>query len=344
MASHDISPHRAVFVTDRPTIHQQSALDAAPDWLEITMLESPERRAVADALANAEFMISERAGEIDAQLIRDAPNLKLIQRLGTRSHDIDLAAARDAGVVVCCQPLHQSVAVAEHTMALILALVKRLRDVTEETVSGHDWGPPVPTDANTFAINWSERLGISTLHGATVGIVGLGEIGTQLTFRLQAFGSDVVYHNPTRLPETFEEEQGVRYATLVDLLGHCDIVCLLVPCSDHTTAMTDHNFLAAMRPGTILVSTGASTTLDEDAVADAYRSGHLAGVATDGYRWEPIRADNPLLSLAEDRRANVILTPHCALGNMELGTALRAADYANIVNFIAGRPLLDRLV
>jgi len=316
---------------------------AAPEWLDITMLESPDRKAIIDALVGAEFMISERAGEIDAEMIRGATGMKLIQRLGTRSHDIDLAAAANAGVVVCCQPLQQSVAVAEHTMALILALVKRLRDVTEETVSGHDWGSPIKSDANTFAINWSDRQGITTLDGAKVGIIGLGEIGTQLALRLQPFGSDVVYHNPTRLPRAIEQEQGVRHASLPDLLAECQIVCLVVPSSERTDGITDRRFLDMMRPGCILVSTGASTTLDEAAVADAYLDGRLSGVATDGYRWEPVRADNPLLALAEDRRANVILTPHCALGNMELGLTLRAADYTNIINFTSGRPLIHRL-
>ncbi len=343
MISDNSHTHRAVFVTDRPAIHQQLALKAAPDWLEISMLESPSRETVVDALDGAEFLISERAGEIDAEMIRGASSLKLIQRLGTRSHDIDLTAAAEAGVVVCCQPLQQSVAVAEHTMALILALVKRLRDVTEETISGHDWGPPVESDANTFAINWSDRQGITSLHGTTIGIVGLGEIGTQLALRLQPFGSDVVYHNPNRLPEEVEKEQGVRWASLTDLLAECRIVCLIVPSSDQTDAMTGREFIDTMRPGSILVSTGASTTLDEQAVADAYLDGRLSGVATDGYRWEPIRSDNPLLALARDRRANVILTPHCALGNMELGLSLRSADYANIINFTSNRPVVNRL-
>jgi len=343
MASQAQAGHQTVFVTDRPLIHQQTALEAAPDFLNITMLESPDRQTIVDALAGAEFMISERAGLIDAAMIRSAPHLKLIQRLGTRSHDIDLAAAAEAGVAVCCQPLQQSVAVAEHTMALILALVKRLRDVTEETISGNDWGPPIPTDANTFAINWSDRQGILSLHGATIGIVGLGEIGTQLAMRLRPFGADVVYHNPSKLPDSLEREQGVRWAPLGDLIAEADVICLLVPSSDQTEGMTDHEFLAATKPGAILVSTGASTTLDEAAVADAYRSGQLSGVATDGYRFEPIRPDNPLISLADDPRANVILTPHCALGNMELGIALRSADYVNIINFLSEHPLLDRL-
>ncbi len=344
MSSTRSHSHRSVFVTERPLVHQNLALEAAPDWLDITMLESPDRETIVAALDGADFMISERSGVIDAEMIRSATNLQLIQRLGTRSHDIDLTAAEQAGVAVCCRTLATSMAVAEHTMALVLSLVKRLRDTTEETVSGHDWGDPALTDANSFVINWSQRQGITMLHGATVGIMGFGEIGTQLAMRLRAFGSDVVYHNPNRLPEALEREQGIRYASFEGLLGESDIVCMLVPSSDQTDGITSPDFLAAMKPGSILVSTGASTTLDEDAVAAAYKSGHLAGVATDGYQWEPVRADNPLLKLADDRRANVILTPHCALGNMILGVEFRAGDYLNIVNLVEGRPLQDRIV
>ncbi len=339
-----MATHKTVFVTERPPVHQATAIEAAPETLDITMLASPSRAEIVAALTDAEFLVSERSGRIDAEMIRSAPDLKLIQRLGTRSHDIDLAAAKDAGVVVCCQPLEQSIAVAEQTMALVLALVKRLRDVTEETVSGNDWGPPVASDANTFAINWSNRQGIGSLHDSTVGIIGFGEIGTQLAVRLRAFGAEIVYNNTTRLPDHVERNEGIRYASLSELLEQCNVVCLLVPSSPLTDSMTNDEFLSRMQPGSILVSTGASTTLDEEAVANAYRSGHLAGVATDGYLHEPIRADNPLLSLAADRRANVILTPHCALGNMQLGLSLRAADYTNVSNYLNGRPLMNRLV
>ena len=92
------------------------------------------------------------------------------------------------------------------------------------------------------------------------------------------------------------------------------MVVLLLPHSVDTARMVDAGFLRRMRPGSFLINGGASTLLDEEAVADAYRAGDLARVATDGYAWEPVRPDNPLAALAADPRANVVLTPHSALG------------------------------
>ena len=340
--------HRTVFTTDRPLIHRELALEAAPPRLDIEMLVSPDRATLIAALAGAEFLISERAGLIDAEVVAAGRELRLIQRLGSRVHDIDLDAARESGVPVCTWPLAQSTMVAEHAMALILALVKRLGEsmavMTGEVDGDRDWGEPRECDAVTFAINWSGRTGITMLTDTTVGIVAMGEIGTELARRLRAFGCRVLYHNRNRLPEWAEERLGVRYRTRDELLGESDVVCLLLPHSEESTGLTDAGFLARMRPGAMLVSCGASTTLDEDAVADALGSGHLAGVATDGHRWEPPRPDAPLVALARDPRANVVLTPHTAQGDIRLTAELRAPEFSNLVALLDGRPLRHRVV
>ncbi len=335
--------HRTVYVTSRPRIHRDLALAAAPAELDIEMLVSPAKADVASAVAGAEFLVSDRTGDIDADIIAAGTRLRLIQRLGARCHDIDLDAAKAAGIPVCCWPLMQSAMVAEHTMMLVLALAKRLRDSMNVLVEDRDWGRPQECDANTFAMNWTQRSGISMLTGTTVGIVAMGEIGTELARRLRVFGCEVRYHNRRRLPATAENRIGVQYLPLDDLLAECRIVCLLVPYSPETVAMTDEAFLEKLRPGALLVSCGASTTLDEPAVADAYVRGHLGGVATDGHRWEPARPDGPLVVLSRDPAANVVLTPHSAQGNLQLTAEMRAPEYTNLVNVLAGNPLLHRV-
>jgi lactate dehydrogenase-like 2-hydroxyacid dehydrogenase len=107
--------------------------------------------------------------------------------------------------------------------------------------------------------------------------------------------------------------------------------------------MTDVAFLAKMRPGALLVSCGASTTLDERAVADAYASGHLGGLATDGHRWEPVQPDGPLVTLSREPTANVVLTPHSAQADLELTAEMRAPEFTNLTNLLAGRPLEHRV-
>ena len=338
-----MSRHRTVYVTSRPQIHRDMALEAAPGALDIDLLVAPDKATIIEALAGAEFLVSDRAGDIDADIIAAGRDLRLIQRLGARCHDIDLDAAAAAGVPVCCWPLPQSAMVAEHTMMLVLALAKRLRDSMNVMIDGSDWGTPQECDANTFAMNWTRRSGISMLTGETVGIVAMGEIGTELALRLRVFGCEVRYHNRRRLPTRAEDRIGVQYRPLDELLAECRIVCLLVPYSPETVGMTDATFLEKMQPGALLVSCGASTTLDEQAVADAYVRGGLGGVATDGHRWEPARPDGPLVLLSRDPAANVVLTPHSAQGNLQLTAEMRAPEYTNLVRILAGEPLLHRV-
>lgn len=335
--------HKTVYITARAPRHQRVALEAAPAALDIVMLESPSRETVLAELTDAEFLVSERSGVVDAGMIAAGPHLRLIQRIGSLAHDIDLEAARGAGVPVCCWPLRGCVMVAEHVIAQILALAKRLREVSHIAMQAGDWGQSRQCDENTFAYNWSGRSGFRGLMDSTVGIVGFGEIGAEVARRLRAFHSRVLYHKRSRLPQAVERDLGVEYADLDAVRARSDFLCILVPHSSATGRMVDRDFIAGMKPGACLVSTGASTVLEEADVAEAVRSGHLGGLATDGYLWEPIRADNPLLELTRDPLANVLLTPHTAAGEQSGSLNLRVSEYTNLVNVLEGRPLLHRL-
>ena len=335
-----MAPHRTVYVTQRAPVHQQVARAASPEQLDLVMLVSPSIGEIADAVADAEFLVSERSGLIDASIIEAGPKLRLIQRLGLQVHDIDLDAARQAQVPVCRWPLAQSARVAEHVVMQIMALLKRTREGAQivAEASGR-WGPPQRCDADTFAIDWSQLAGVRQLQDCTVGIVGLGEIGTALVHRLGTFGCELLYHRRNQLPGWAEERLHIAYASLDDLLGRCDVVVLLLPHSADTARIVDAGFLRRMQPGALLINGGASTLLDEEAVADAYRTGDLAGVATDGFTWEPVRGDNPLLTLAADPTANVVLTPHSALAGLVIDAEARRAEYTNLIAVIKGLPL-----
>jgi len=340
-----VAPIRTLFVTYRQTIHQQLIRDAAPDGLDVTMLTSPSKEEVLAALGDKEILVSERAGAVDADHVAAGRNLRLIQRLGSQVHDIDLDAAGAAGIPVCFWPLEGCTMVAEHALMQILGLLRRFREGSEVVIEAAPWGDgPVRSDANTFHANWSGRNDIRHLHDSTVGILGFGEIGTELATRLGPFGCRVLYNRRTRLPRSAEERLGVEYAAVDDLLTRSDTVVSLLPHSDETEGSIDAAFIGQMKTGAMLVSAGASTILDEDAVAEAYRSGRLGGVATDGHRWEPVRPDDPLVVLAADRSANVVLTPHSAQGDRKLDADARRVEWTNAVNLLAGRPLEHRLV
>lgn len=337
--------HKTVFITDRGERHQQVALSAAPDMLEITMLRRPSREELLAHLADAEFLISERSGIIDRELIQAAPRLRLIQRLGSMAYDIDLDAAREAGVAVCTWPVRTVILVAEHMVMQMLALAKHLNEVQAIALEAGDWGQPSQrTDEDTFAYNWSGRTDIGGIYGQTVGILGMGEIGAELARRLGGFAPErVLYYKRRRLPPAAEQDLGLTYVSRQELVASSDFLCNLLPYFPETEHSLDVATFAAMKPGAFLVSCGSGSVIDEAALAQAIRSGHLGGAALDTYEWEPIRPDNPLLPLARDPAMNVLLTPHTGAGTVTSASAARRGDYSNIRRLLAGEPLLHRL-
>ncbi|MBN1265597.1 MAG: hypothetical protein JXA25_08900 [Anaerolineales bacterium] len=335
-----------LFTTDRGESHQQAALEAAPPEMEVRMLRAPGRAALKEALADVSFLISERSGVIDRDVIAGATNLKLIQRLGSLTFDIDLESAAEAGIAVCYWPVENVIRVAEHIVMQMLALTKRLLEVERITLEASpDWGESRRTDEDTFAYNWSGRSGIGQLWQRTVGIIGMGEIGVELARRLQGFGCEVLYNKRTPLPVHVEKELGLTYAESADLFTRSDFLVNLLPYSKETDMLLDEAKFKQMKQGAFVVSCGSGSILDEAALAETIREGKLAGAALDTFEWEPVRADQPLLALAKEGY-NVLLTPHTAAGTPPENQSepARARDYINIRRYLAGQELLYRLV
>ena len=335
--------HKVVFLTQRGLRHQEWALEAAPPELDIAMRRDPPRAELLTLLDTAEFLISERTGAIDAELIAAAPNLRLIQRLGIQTWDINLTAARAAGVAVCCWPIQSCVMVAEHMLLQILGVLKRVRESMKVTAEAADWGiTPHRGDEDHFAYNWSKRGGIGMLSGAAVGILGFGEIGLELALRLAAFDCRLLYNKRSRLPSRVEERYGLHYATLDELVQQSDIVCSLLPYQGPQEPLNAGVF-GQMKQGSYLVHCGSGAVVDEGALLDALRSGHLAGAALDTYTYEPLRPDDPLLAEARDPMSNLILTPHVAAGGVTAGGRGRVQDYDNIMAVLHGQPLQHQI-
>jgi len=336
--------YSVLFLTERGQRHQQDAMAAAPPDLHVTMLRRPARGEILRRIRDAEFLISERAGAIDAEMIAAAEKLRLIQRLGSLTFDIDLQAARSAGVPVSAWPVHGCIRVAEHLLMQMLALSKRLPEVAEIANAAGDWNRSSRrTDEDTFAYNWSGRENIGGIYRATVGILGFGEIGAELARCLSGFRpAQILYHKRRRLPANAEAELGLTYAPLDQLLAQSDFVCNLLPYYPETDRLLGSDLLAQVKRGAFLVSCGSGSVIDEAALAEEVREGRLAGAALDTFEWEPIRPDNPLLALARDPAMNVLLTPHTAAGSgkKDDSTPARSADYENIRRIIAGKSVL----
>ncbi len=339
-----MTQHKVIFTTERGHRHQQAALNAAPDNLDVTILRRADKETLLPHLADAEYFISERAGVVGAGLIQAAPTLKLILRLGSLTYDIDTEAARAAGVTVCYWPVGSVIRVAEHLMLQMLALSKKLRQTENIALAaGPGWGQSKRTDEDTFAYNWSNRRNVEGLWRKTVGILGFGEIGAELARRLQGWGCPVWYNKRRRLPQAVETELGLTYVDIDTLFAQSDFVANLLPWFPNTDLMINAAYFAKMKEGACLVSCGSGSVIDEPALAETIESGKLGGAALDTFEWEPIKADNSLIALAK-AGYNVLLTPHIAAGGTAAAAKQRLEDYTNITNHIKGKPLKYRVV
>jgi phosphoglycerate dehydrogenase-like enzyme len=322
--------YKTVLLSERAPFHQNTLIAAAPEELEFV-----------DSLADAVYLISERQGKIDAAFLEKAPKLKLILRLGTQSHDIDLAAAKKRGIAVCIWPQASVVRVAEHCIMQMLALTKRLNDAQAIALKAESYGRESKrTDENTFAYNWSKREGIGSISGKTIGILGFGEVGFELVKRLQGWETTLLYHKRERLPELVESQWNLHYES--ELFNQSDILVNLLPYSPETDHFINAERLSLMKSSALLVSVGSGAIINESVLAAAIEAGKIAGAALDTYEFEPLRPDNPLLSLAR-KDYNLLLTPHVAAGTMN-NLEERREHFTNIQRHIRGDALLNQLV
>ncbi|MDH3753995.1 MAG: phosphoglycerate dehydrogenase [Acidimicrobiia bacterium] len=224
----------------------------------------------------------------DRDVIGASPNLRVIARTGVGTDTVDLVAATEAGVLVTTTPGANEEAVADHTLALVLSLVRRLPE-HDRSLRAHRW----------------DRAGTMTpgdLYSSTVGLVGSGRIGRAVARRLRAFGSTILVCDPA----LEHPAAGTELVSLDELLARSDVVSLHVPLLPETSGLIGARELALMRPTAVLVNTARGRIVDEPALADALRRGQLAGAALDAFAEEP-PFDSELLELP-----TVIVTPHVA--------------------------------
>jgi phosphoglycerate dehydrogenase-like enzyme len=259
---------------------------------------------------------------VTAVMIDGAPRLRLVQKLGVGVNTIDLDAARSAGVAVANMPGTNSQAVAEMTLALMLAVLRRLSYLDPLTRQGEGWAP----DPDLID-------GVGEIAGRTVGFVGYGAAPSRLAAALEALGATVIYTAPTPKPHL-----PGRAVTFNELLAQADIVSLHAPLMPETQGMIGRDALAAMRPGAILINTARGGLVDEPALIEALRLGRLRGAGLDVFAAEPVDPANPLLTLP-----NVVLTPHQAWLTPETLERSLAAAFVNCRRLMSGEPLLNQV-
>ena len=224
---------------------------------------------------------------LDRAALAGANRLKVIARYGVGVDKVDLAAAREKGIVVTNTPGANSASVAELTLALMLALARQIPAAAQATREG----------------GWPRLSGLS-LEGKTVGLLGFGSIGREVAQRLQGFACTVVACDPMADPAE-AALLGVQLVTQSEVVERADILSLHLPVTPETRGLVNAAFLATMKPGSLLINTARGELIDEAALLTALESGRVAGAALDCFPAEPPGANHPLLRLP-----NVIATPH----------------------------------
>jgi len=259
----------------------------------------------ADALVVEGFAVGEEE-------LRHAKNLKIVQKFGGLAHNIDAAACLAAGVAVDVQRRRVNIAVAEQALTLMLALAKRVPElagvVTEAGLRAAGFDPRPFDRRYTGNSNFARISGLRTLSGATIGIVGMGEIGREIASRAAAFGMNVLYYQRNRIHPLDEGTLKARYAGLDALMAEADYITPALPLNDSTRGIIGPGQFARVKPGAMLVNVARAELVDHDALVAALASGRLGGFALDvGYQ-EPASPGEPLLAMTK----NVILMPHTA--------------------------------
>jgi glyoxylate reductase/D-3-phosphoglycerate dehydrogenase len=279
-------------------------------------LETPE---FYEAAAQAEYYLG-FARRMGNEFFRAAPNLKLVQLTSAGYDQVDPEAARKAKVPVSNNGGANAIAVAEHAMMLMLAVYKRVVQFHNHIVAGN-WRVGNPADVRVHEIS-----------NATLGIVGLGNIGKKVARRAKAFDMKVQYYDIKRLTEDQEDALGVRFVLYDELLRTSDVVSLHVPLDDGTRKMIGARELALMKPESIIVNTCRGPVIDEDALYDTLKAGKIFGAGLDVMVEEPPQPKHKLFSLP-----NVIFTPHSAGPTWENYIARVRNGFDNIQRVAAGR-------
>lgn len=309
-------------MADRPRVYATrrlpgGGLERLAQRVELEVWPDPDGPAPGELsrrLEAAEGLLCLLTDPVDAALLAAAPRLRVVSSCSVGVDHVDLAAASARGIPVGHTPGVLTETTADLTLALLLAAARRIPEAERWLRGGHwkAWEP--------------DRLLGRDLHGATLGLVGLGPIGLAVARRARGFGMRILGWSRRSKPEA--AELGIEQTDLERVLSEADFVSLHVALTAETRHLIDAGALARMKPGALLVNTARGEVVDEAALVESLSRGRLGGAALDVYEREPLDLASPLLRLP-----NVVLAPH--IGSASVATRTRMADLA-VDNLLAG--------
>lgn len=307
---------RKVLVSDPIAEAGIAQLRAIPD-VEVDVrigLKPDELKAV---IGEYEALAVRSETKVTADILSAAKKLQIIGRAGVGVDNIDVTAATQKGIVVVNSPEGNTLAAAELAVALLLALARKIPQA----------------DASLHAGKWERKRFVGAeVYGKTVGIVGFGKIGRAVAQRMKSFETVVIASDPYATEES-ARRSGVELTSLEDLYRRSDFITIHVPLNTETRGMIGAEQIALMKDGVRIVNCARGGIVDENAMADAVRSGKVAGIAFDVFAKEPPEPDNPLLSLDEN-----VVTPHLGASTEEAQVNVAVDIAGQIADVLQGRP------
>jgi D-3-phosphoglycerate dehydrogenase len=272
-----------------------SALDVLSSDFEVRSVDGANRAALLPALKDVDAVIVRSATQIDAEALAAADRLKVVARAGVGLDNVDVSAATARGVLVVNAPTSNIVSAAEHAIALLLAVARRVPQAAASLRAG-EW-------------KRSKFTGVEVVD-KTMGVVGLGRIGVLVAQRMSAFGVRLLAYDPY-VPAARAAQIGVRLVPLDELLRESDFISIHLPKTPETVGLIGERELALCKPGVVIINAARGGLLDEHALAQALKEGRVGGAGLDVYASEPC-TDSPLFALD-----NVVATPHLGASTVE---------------------------
>jgi len=304
-----------VLVSD-PVSEEGLAILRADPEMEVVVKTGMKPEELIAAIPEFEGLVVRSETKVTASVIEAAANLEVIARAGVGVDNIDVPVATRRGVVVVNSPFGNTMAAAEHTLALLMAMSRNVPQA-HNSLSGGEW-------------KRSKFMGVE-LYEKVLGIIGLGKIGSEVARRAQAFGMEVIADDPFISPE-LAQRMNVRLVPLKELLEQSDFITLHLPYKKGDPAVLGKSELAATKDGVRIINVARGGVVDETALAEALKSGKVAGAAIDVFSEEPPK-DCPLIGME-----NVIVTPHLGASTEEAQVKVAVDVCEQVLDVLHGRP------
>ena len=276
------------------------------------------RHELLRRVADADGVLSLLTDRIDQELLDAAPRLRVVANMAVGYDNVDVAALTRRGVLLTHTPDVLTETTADLVWALMLATARRIV-AGSDAIKADEWGA------------WSPNFLIGhDVHGATLGLVGAGRIGSAVLRRAQGFGMPLLYHNRRPSPE-LEAETGARYVPFEQLLREADFVVSMVPLTDETRGMFGAAQFAQMKPSAVFINAARGPVVDEPALVEALRLGRPWAAGLDVFEREPIGSDHPLASIP-----NATIVPHIGSATVRTRTAMAVLAARNLVGALTG--------